>query len=61
MRKGVSKRIKITKNGKIKRRKPGLCHARVNKTGKQIIKKREMRGINYPTRVIRKNILSMAA
>jgi len=40
MKKAVSKRIKITKTGKIIRRKMGVGHFRAKKTNKQKMKKR---------------------
>ena len=41
MKKSVSKRIRITKNGKMMRRKMAQDHFRAKKTGKQIQGKRE--------------------
>jgi len=40
-RKSILKRFKITKNGKILRRKPGQNHYRSKKTGKQIRESRK--------------------
>ena len=58
MRKSIIKRIKITAGGKISRRSQGLGHSRVNKNRKQALRRRGDRSINYPQRVIRKEILS---
>lgn len=40
MKKTVAKRIKITKTGKLMRRKMAQCHFRANKTGQAIRGKR---------------------
>ena len=40
-RKSILKRFKITKTGKILRRKPGINHYRAKKTGKQIRESRK--------------------
>lgn len=40
MRKSFSKRVRITKTGKMMRRKMAQDHFRANKSGKQIQKKR---------------------
>jgi ribosomal protein L35 len=39
MKKSVSTRIKITKNGKVVTRKMALCHFRAKKTGQQRMRK----------------------
>ena len=37
-RKSISKRMKITKNGKVMRRKPGARHYKVHKSGSRVRK-----------------------
>lgn len=37
-RKSISKRMKITKNGKVMRRKPGARHYKVHKSGARVRK-----------------------
>lgn len=37
-RKSISKRLKITKNGKVMRRKPGARHYKVHKSGARVRK-----------------------
>ena len=37
-RKSIAKRIKITKNGKVLRRKPGARHYKVHKSGARVRK-----------------------
>jgi len=43
MRKSLSNRIKITKTGKILRRKMGQCHCRAKKRSAQIKRKKHLR------------------
>ncbi len=45
-RKTVSKRIKVTKTGKIRRRAMGKSHCLAKKNASQIRRKQEMRGID---------------
>ena len=55
-KKMVTKRIKLTKNGKIKRRAMGLGHSRANKSRVQILRKRKKRDLNFPERNITKHL-----
>lgn len=52
--KSITKRIKITKTGKIKRRAMTLGHSRANKSRVQMKRKKRMRGLNISTRTIRR-------
>lgn len=47
MRKSQSKRIKITKNGKIVRRPMGVNHFRTRKSSNNVRGKRKSRGLNH--------------
>ena len=46
MKKSVSKRIRITKRGKVLRRAMGQCHFRAKKRSAQIQRRKGLRGIN---------------
>jgi ribosomal protein L35 len=48
--KSVSKRIRITKNGKVVRRPMAVDHFRTRKNGKQVQSRRKTRSIDYPIR-----------
>lgn len=48
MRKSVKKRIRVTKNGKMLRRKMGQNHFRAKKSGKQIRNKRKGLSLSIP-------------
>ena len=48
MSKSVSKRIRITKNGKIVRRPMAVDHFRTRKNGKGIQGKRKSMSLDYP-------------
>lgn len=48
MRKSVSKRIRITRQGKVMRRSMNTDHFRTRKTTKNIRKKKGTRGLDYP-------------
>lgn len=54
MNKSVSKRIRITKNGKMMRRSMGVNHFRTRSSQKNIRGKSKSRGLDYP----KKNILN---
>ncbi|MFA6365299.1 MAG: 50S ribosomal protein L35 [Candidatus Paceibacterota bacterium] len=45
MQKSVSKRIRVTKNGKVMRRAMTLGHSRTNKSSTQLQRKKGMRGL----------------
>ncbi|MFH1759009.1 MAG: 50S ribosomal protein L35 [Patescibacteria group bacterium] len=45
MKKSVSKRIKVTKTGKLKRRQVAVDHFRSKKTGQQLQQKKNERSI----------------
>ncbi|HVM76721.1 MAG TPA: hypothetical protein VMU07_01035 [Candidatus Paceibacterota bacterium] len=46
--KSLTKRIRITKNGKMVRRAMATDHFRTRATQKNIRNKRQSRGLNYP-------------
>lgn len=48
MKKSVSKRIRVTKNGKVVRRPMAVDHFRTRKTGRGIQNKRKTLSLNYP-------------
>jgi len=52
MPKSVSKRIKVTKNGKILRRPMGISHFKTKKTGKMKRQKRGSRSLDYSNKKI---------
>jgi len=52
--KSITKRIKITRTGKIKRRATALGHSRSNKSSKQMLRKRKSRGLKVKNSVIKK-------
>lgn len=52
MKKSVSKRIKVTKNGKVLRRAMRINHFRTRKTTKNIKSKTKMFGLDHPTKKI---------
>lgn len=52
--KSYKKRIKVTKKGKILVRIPGQNHFNAKQRGKKRLKKRRMRAITLPNRVIRR-------
>lgn len=53
VKKSVSKRIKITKKGKVLHRVPGLGHSRSNKRTQQIHRKKGMRELDIDLQKIR--------
>ena len=54
-RKSITKRFKLTKNGKILRRATGLNHYRAKKSGKKIRKSRKWVALSKPeAKIIRK-------
>lgn len=54
MKKSISKRIKITKTGKIRRRAKGMGHSKSSKNAKQLLRKKGERGLGVPAKVINK-------
>ncbi len=52
--KSYTKRLKVTKNGKIIARKPGQNHFNSRQTGQQRIKKRRTVGLTMSKRVTRR-------
>jgi len=56
MKKSISKRIKITKTGKLRRRARGLGHSKTNKNANQLLRKKGERTFNVPRKVISKAI-----
>ena len=57
-RKSISKRLKITKNGKVLRRKPGARHY---KAGKASGRRRKLRGTDLLTGKVAKNMKILMA
>jgi large subunit ribosomal protein L35 len=57
-RKAISKRMKITKTGKVLRRKPGARHY---KAGKSAGRRRKLRGTDLLTGKVAKNIKILMA
>ena len=51
-KKSVSKRIRVTKTGKIVRRSMGVNHFKSRKNGNAIRQKRKTTGINQPKRAL---------
>ena len=47
-RKSIAKRFKITKSGKVLRRRTGLDHYRAKKSGKKIRKSRKLIEVSKP-------------
>jgi ribosomal protein L35 len=52
MNKSVSKRIRITKNGKVIRRSMALDHFRTRKSANNIRGKRKSRGLDIPRKAL---------
>ncbi|MFA6354579.1 MAG: 50S ribosomal protein L35 [Candidatus Paceibacterota bacterium] len=50
--KSVTKRIKITRNGKIVRRPMGVNHFKTKRTANQLRNKRSSRSLDYPIKKI---------
>jgi ribosomal protein L35 len=46
--KSVSKRFRVTKNGKLLRRSMAVDHARTRKSTRNLRNKRKMRSMDYP-------------
>jgi ribosomal protein L35 len=55
-KKSVSKRIKLSKSGKVSRRPMSLGHSRSNKSGTQLGRKKSNRGLVLPISTIKKYI-----
>jgi len=55
MRKSVSKRIRITRQGKVMRRAMNTDHFRTNKTTKNLRKKKGTMGLDYPIKRLLEN------
>lgn len=55
MKKSISKRIKITKGGKVRRRAMALGHFKVNKTSIQLKRKKRERGLDIKKNLIKKH------
>ncbi len=54
MQKSVTKRIRVTKNGKLKRRAVALGHNKTNKTKTQKLRKRKARGFALKDKTLKK-------
>ncbi len=50
--KSLTKRLKITKNGKVVRRPMGVSHFRAHKSGKVIRSKRKSRTLDFPMKTL---------
>lgn len=53
MNKTLSKRIRITRNGKIVRRSMGVSHFRTRTTAKSIRNKRKTRDLNFSLKTLK--------
>jgi len=53
MNKSITKRIRITKTGKIVRRSMGIGHFRTRTTQKNIRNKRKSRSLNFPMKTLK--------
>ena len=51
--KSLTKRIRITKNGKIVRRAMGVNHFRTRTNAKSIRNKRKSRGLDFPIKTLK--------
>jgi len=56
MRKVFSKRIRITKNGKVLRRKMSVCHFRSKKSSGAKQERRKFLGLDYPMKSLIKRV-----
>lgn len=55
-RKSVTKRIRVTKTGKVMRRAMSLGHSRANKANREMKRKKHSRSIDIPDKVIKRYI-----
>ncbi len=55
----ISKRVKVTKNGKLLVRSRGQNHYNAKESGEQGLKKRKMKSLSITTRMARKSMGSM--
>jgi len=53
-KKSVSKRVKISKNGKVRRRATTLGHSRANKSKTQMQRKQKERELGLPKQTVKK-------
>ncbi|MGC9968305.1 MAG: hypothetical protein ABSC29_01060 [Minisyncoccia bacterium] len=53
MNKSLTKRVKITRNGKIVRRLMGVSHFRTRTNAKGIRNKRKTRSLNFPMKTLK--------
>ncbi|MEK7574176.1 MAG: hypothetical protein AAB514_01440 [Patescibacteria group bacterium] len=56
MKKSLSKRIKISKNGKILRKAMGLGHCRAKKSTTQRKRRKNLRGLLHGEKFIKKHL-----
>lgn len=56
MQKSIAKRVKITKQGKLKHRATTLGHSRGNKSQKEYLRKKGMRNLSIKKKTIKKYI-----
>jgi len=56
MQKSVVKRVKMTKQGKLKRRATTLGHSRSNKSQKEYLRKKGMRNLTIKKKTLKKYI-----
>ena len=52
--KSYTKRIKVTKNGKLVARRPGQNHFNARQTGQQRLKRKRTQILNYSKRITRR-------
>jgi ribosomal protein L35 len=55
--KSYTKRVKVTKNGKIKARKPGQNHFNARSTGQQTLAKRRTQNVGWATKRVTRRFL----
>ena len=55
-KKSVVKRLKVSRRGVLRRRATALGHARANKRGVQMTRKKRSRGLTLPKKTIQKYI-----
>jgi ribosomal protein L35 len=59
--KSYTKRIKVTKNGKLVARKPGQNHFNARQTGQQRLRRKRTQLLNYSKRITRRFLPSTGA
>lgn len=59
--KSFTKRIKVTKNGKLVARKPGQNHFNARQTGRQRLRRKRTQLLNFSKRISRRFLPGMGA